>query len=914
MQHILIGLLAVLALPALLHAEPKKPNIVFILADDLGIGNVGCYGADRVKTPNIDALARGGVRHTHAYTAPLCGPSRALIMTGRYAFRTGATNQDATGQMKPANEKMIPKLLKPAGYVSSMIGKWGQLPLEPSDWGFDDSFRFKGSGVYWSTQEKPGRYVVNGVAKALKEKEYMPDLMHQHVVDFLRSNREKPFFLYYSMSHVHAEILRTPDSAADSKDLFADNLAYMDKLVGKLVAELERQKLREKTLIVFFGDNGTGKAQAKTSTIGGRALSGEKGSMLEGGARVPMIVNWPGVTPAGTVSTGLVDSTDFLPTLVELAGGKLPSGTVLDGKSFAWQIRGEKGAPRESVFIELARMWYVREAGWKLNEKGELFDMANAPFEEKLVAAGSRDESAQAARKRLQSTLNRLNPAGGILDRGDGTGRHANKQKKITANESPMPADALQPEPVWKTAGKPNVLFIVVDDLRPDLGCYGNTLIKTPNLDRLAARGTIFKRAYCQQAVCSPSRTSVMTGRRPDATRVWDLVTHFRTALPDTVTLPQHFKANGYHAAALGKVYHRGYEDGRSWSEPHWYPNGQTVDTDPADSTRRIVRKYGPGVDTKAESGKGPAFEVSGRKDDELPDGFTASEAVSRLHSLKSRGEPFFLAVGFQKPHLPFIAPKKYWDLYDPQIIPVPVTATLPKGAPAFAGHSNGELHSYANVPKEDPIPADFAKQLRHGYYACISYTDAQVGRLLDALEKEGLSENTIIVLWGDHGWQLGDHGLWHKHTNFELATRAPLLVSVPKQQRVGRKCEALVEFVDIYPTLADLCGLSAPQGLDGVSLKSLIEDPQGTVKKVAISQYPRGPKKAGAGPVMGYSIRNEQWRLTVWLNQKDGSTVATELYDEQNDPAETVNLADRPGQKALIEELSKYLPPVARK
>ena len=188
------------------------------------------------------------------------------------------------------------------------------------------------------------------------------------------------------------------------------------------------------------------------------------------------------------------------------------------------------------------------------------------------------------------------------------------------------------------------------------------------------------------------------------------------------------------------------------------------------------------------------------------------------------------------------------------------------------------------------------------------------MGRLLDALEKEGLSENTIIVLWGDHGWQLGDHGLWHKHTNFELATRAPLLVSVPKQQRVGRKCEALVEFVDIYPTLADLCGLPAPQGLDGVSLKSLIEDPQGTVKKVAISQYPRGPKKAGAGPVMGYSIRNEQWRLTVWLNQKDGSTVATELYDEQNDPAETVNLADRPGQKALIEELSKYLPPVARK
>ena len=477
---------------------------------------------------------------------------------------------------------------------------------------------------------------------------------------------------------------------------------------------------------------------------------------------------------------------------------------------------------------------------------------------------------------------------------------------------------------------KPNVLFIVVDDLRPEMGCYGNKIVKTPNLDRLAARGMVFNRAYCQQAVCSPSRSSLMTGRRPDATRVWDLETHFRVALPDAITLPQHFKANGYYCAALSKVYHRGFEDGRSWSEPHWYPNGKTVDTDPKDWSKRITKNTGPGVEEYSKgkmpedndkpnvrpNGKpakiGPAFEVSPKNDDELPDGFTAKEAVKRLHDLKAKKEPFFLAVGFLKPHLPFVAPKKYWDLYDPATIPLPTIEKLPQGAPSFAGHANGELHNYVGVPAGNPIPADFAQKLRHGYYACISYADAQIGRLLDALDKEGLADNTIIVLWGDHGWQLGDHGLWHKHTNFELAARAPLLVSVPKQKTAGQKCDSPVEFVDVYPTLAEICGLPIPKGLDGTSLKPLLENPAAeTAKTVAISQYPRSVGKTDLGQLMGYSIRDERWRLTVWRNRKDGKIAATELYDEKNDPAETVNLAEKPEHKAIIESLSKHLPPL---
>jgi arylsulfatase A-like enzyme len=478
-----------------------------------------------------------------------------------------------------------------------------------------------------------------------------------------------------------------------------------------------------------------------------------------------------------------------------------------------------------------------------------------------------------------------------------------------------------------RAAQRPNVLFIAVDDLRPEMGCYGNPVIKTPNFDRLAARGMVFNHAYCQQAVCSPSRSSLMTARRPDATRVWDLVTHFRAALPDAVTLPQHFKANGYYCAALSKIYHHGYEDGGSWSEPHWYPNGQTIDTDPADWTKRIIKQIGGGVreyvnapmpadndkpnaGKRAKAPKGAAFEVSPKSDDELPDGYTVAEAVRRLHELKLKHQPFFLAVGFLKPHLPFVAPKKYWDLYDPEKIPLPAIDHLPDGAPTFAGHDNGELHSYANVPKNNLIPADFAKTLRHGYYACVSYTDAQVGRLLDALEHEGLADNTVIVLWGDHGWQLGDHGLWHKHTNFELATRAPLLISMPSQKTAGRKCDAPVEFVDIYPTLAEVCGLPVPSGLDGVSLRPWLDDPAAPAKKVAISQYPRGGAQTGNRSLMGYSIRDSRWRLTLWRDRNNDEIVATELYDEQYDPAETVSLAHRPENKAIVNELSQHLPP----
>lgn len=432
-QSIFILILSVtLIIPCISKAQkkvPQKPNIIFILADDLGYAEVSCYGSDKYQTPNIDKLAAEGIRFTNAFANPLCGPSRAIILSGRYPFRTGGTNQDACGLIKPSAETMMPVYLKQAGYVTTMIGKFGQMSFEPSDWGFDDYLRYKGSGIYWNTQEKGKTYTQNGVEKELKDNEYMPDLMHNQVVEFIAKNKDKPFFVFYSFSHVHTEILPTPDSKPGSKNIYADNVSYMDKLVGKLRNELDRLKLSDNTILVFFSDNGTATGQSDNATIGGRRLSGQKGSMLEGGSLEPLIVFWPGVTPAGKVSHDLISSTDFLPTFSEIAGVMLPKDKILDGISFNAQLHGKKGNPRSSVFVQLANMWWVRNKDWKLNEKDELFDMSKAPFEEIAVPADTKNPEAIAARKNLQAELERLNPAAGYKDTGNGTGRHANRNK-----------------------------------------------------------------------------------------------------------------------------------------------------------------------------------------------------------------------------------------------------------------------------------------------------------------------------------------------------------------------------------------------------------------------------------------------------------------------------------------------------
>jgi len=429
-KTLLINLLGLLPLAALHAANPapaakkeSKPNIIFILADDLGIGNVSCYGADNFKTPNVDALAKSGIRFEQCHASQVCGPTRAQLMTGRYAFRTGMTANTAGHLLKPDKEIMMPKVLKPAGYVTAQCGKWDQLPLQPGDWGFDEYLRFQDSGIYWNTQNKGDTYTLNGKVVPLHDGEYMPDRMHNFVVDFMERHKEQPFYVYYSLSHVHGEILPTPDTVPGTTDPFVwfqDNVTYMDKLVGKLVSELDRLKLRDNTLIVFAGDNGTASPWYKRSTVHGKALSGHKITMLENGALVPCFANWPGKIAANQVTKNMVNICDFFPTFAEIAGAKLPADVTLDGRSIAPQIMGQSSTwPRSWIFVQWRNEWFDREAGWKLNQAGDLFDMSGAPFTEPLVPADTKDETAIAARKRLQGVLDQLNPAAGITFKND---------------------------------------------------------------------------------------------------------------------------------------------------------------------------------------------------------------------------------------------------------------------------------------------------------------------------------------------------------------------------------------------------------------------------------------------------------------------------------------------------------------
>jgi len=445
--------------------------------------------------------------------------------------------------------------------------------------------------------------------------------------------------------------------------------------------------------------------------------------------------------------------------------------------------------------------------------------------------------------------------------------------------------------PALAQAKRPNVLFIAVDDLRPELGCYGAKTILTPNIDRIARQGMTFLRAYCQQAVCSPSRTSVMTGARPDTTKVWDLVTHFRDAMPDTVTVAQHFRQNGYFVQGMGKIFHPGYDDPRSWSTPWQTPDAPSY---AAVKTAVVVDE-----DAKKKSKNGPAFESGNVPDDFYKDGKVAALAVETLGTLAKKREPFFLAVGFAKPHLPFVSPKKYWDMYDPAEIRLAPNPYRPKDAPDYALTTSGELRNYHGMPDNGPVPDDLARKLKHGYYAAASYTDAQIGKVLDQLDRLGLRKNTVIVLWGDHGWKLGEHGEWCKHSNVENDTNAPLLFSAPGMKAAGQSSKALVEFVDIYPTLADVAGLPLPRHLEGTSFKPLLDDPKRHWKSAAFSQYPRGRK------LMGYSMRTERYRFTVWLDRQDHSKVeAVELYDHQTDPQENTNIAGQPANSDLVNRL----------
>lgn len=472
-----------------------------------------------------------------------------------------------------------------------------------------------------------------------------------------------------------------------------------------------------------------------------------------------------------------------------------------------------------------------------------------------------------------------------------------------SAQSTTSQRESSQRESSQTNSNQLNVLFIAVDDLRPALGCYGDEVANTPNIDALASRGLLFRRAYCQLAVCSPSRLSLLTGRRPDTIKVWDLKTHFRDAIPNVVTLPQHFKNHGYHTQSLGKIFHGGgkpSKDPPSWSvEPRF------------DFVRDPKVRYALPSNLQGSGLKRAASESADVADNTYGDGITCDAALLTLAELKAKSQPFFLAVGFRKPHLPFCAPQKYWELYDREEIPLPACDQHPQNAPELATRSWRELEGYTDIPQDGQLSIDKARELRHGYYACVSYVDAQIGRLLDELTRLKLADNTVVVIWGDHGFHLGEQGLWTKANNYELSTRVPLIIAVPGQTDAGKRSNAIVELVDVYPTLADICGLDAVDGVEGISFNPLLANPDRAWKRAAYSQYPRartGNRHRGHGEIMGYAVRTDRFRYIEWREWESQRVVARELYDHDADPLECRNVAAQAQHAEAVDELARLL------
>jgi iduronate 2-sulfatase len=470
---------------------------------------------------------------------------------------------------------------------------------------------------------------------------------------------------------------------------------------------------------------------------------------------------------------------------------------------------------------------------------------------------------------------------------------------------------------------RPNVLMLLVDDLKPALGCYGDKWAVTPHIDALAARGIRFDRAYCNQAVCAPSRFTLMLGSHSTSTGLYGLGSQLRKQWPDAVTLPQHFaRHGGYSTESLGKVFHIGHGnegDPESFQQPHFHDKVieylDSRSTDGGQLTREEAYFTNQRLGQIRSLPRGAAFESPDVVDEQYADGRVAAETIKRLHAAAARQQenatPFMIVAGFARPHLPFSAPQRYWDLHDPATLPLAGNINLPAGAPEVAGKRGGEITNYKPVPQQGDIPSDLQRQLVHGYYASTSFVDAQIGKVLDALRVLNLQDNTIVVLWGDHGFHLGDLGIWTKHTNYEQANRIPIIIAGPGVAHPGSVTNQPAESVDLFPTLAALAGLPAPDGpqpIDGVSLVPVLSDPQARVRDHAYHAYPKRK--------LGRAIRTERYRLVEWKPFGDAKAPAEyELYDYEDDPQETVNLASqRPAVAAELQQiLARYPQPVAR-
>ncbi len=920
------------------------PNVLFISVDDLNDW-VGCLGGHpQVKTPNLDKLAASGVLFDNAHCpAPACNPSRTAIMTGISPHRSGLYRNGQKMREVLPDAELLPKYFSRHGYWAGGSGKILHYFIDARSW--DEYYPEKETEnpfpphVPWGKRPKslprggPWQYVeTDWHAFDVTDDEFGGDAkVADWVSAKLMVQQDKPFFLACGIYRPHEpwfvpkkyfdlfpldSIQLPPGYKTDDLDdlppagkrhgpnryfahirehgqwkraiqAYLASIAFADAMLGRVIDTLEKSPHRDNTVVVLWSDHGWHL---------GEKQHWQKFTVWRRVTRVPFVIRVPPGAPglpqgttAGSVCSKPVNLLSIFPTLTELCG--LPSKASHDGPSLVPLLRDPTSTWHHVSLTYLHRVgsFGLSTESWRyiryVEGGEELYHIESDPHEWTNLAAKPEHSDKLAELRALGPTT--FAPVAGATSR-------AKERQRGKPGES-----------------RPNILFIAVDDLRPELGCYGAEEIRTPNIDALAASGVRFDRAYCQSAVCNPSRASILTGKRPDEIRVWDLRAHFRDLNPDIVTLPQHFKRHGYYAVAHGKVFHNPLPDRQSWSEPNHWP--ERAKTWTADGRRQLARQRRKmRADGKSEVAiqrmRAPATEVQHVADSQTPDGEIADQAIASLRRLATNKErPFFLATGFIRPHLPFVAPREYWDLYDRGSLALAKNDHLPDGAPAMAMNTMYELRDYMDFagtpsPANGALSVDQQRRLKHGYYACVSLIDAQVGRLLRELDTLGIADETIVVLWGDHGWKLGEHRSWCKQTNYEIDTRVPLIVRAPGATANGSATDALVELVDVYPTLCDLAGIPTPSGLGGMSMTPLLAKPNRAWKTAAFSQFRRRVKGV---EYVGYAMRTESHRLVEWREKTTGKITATELYDHRVDAAEDRNIA---GSSKVVEELRAML------
>jgi arylsulfatase A-like enzyme len=887
-KSLIVGIFALLTLVLVIGScnveESPEPhyNIILIMADDLGAETIGAYGGSSYETPMIDQMAIEGVQFENAHSQPLCTPSRVKIMTGQYNFR----NYEEFAYLKPGSVT-FGNILKDVGYQTLVAGKWQlvrstkALPdvqgMDPVAAGFDEYFLWQ-----LTPEERRGRYWNPTIADntgltTYPETDFGPSLVNERVLDYMQRNREEPFFIYYPMILPHAPFVATPDypDAETEQERFGAMMAYVDKMVGNVRQKAIDLGIADRTVIIFTGDNGThGKI---TSTQNGVEVKGGKGKTDATGTHVPFIVWGPVVGEGGQKSLELVNFSDVLPTLVEVAGEKLPDGLTLDGRSLVPFIQNPGKTDRQQMFIHYEPRWgkqmerldrYAFDTQWKLYEDGRLFDLAADPGEASALAEDRVEADALLAKQRLNELI-------------EGMGQSVH----------------------FKEESQPNVLLIMSDDLNMDLGTYGHPLVQSPNIDALANSGVAFSHAYSQYPVCNPSRSSLLTSLYPEQNGVIGNGPNFRDKVPNVKTLPQLLKENGYWTGRVGKIFHYGVpneigtpgrDDPISWNDTV-NPIGIDANLGQEGKTERISEEI---------SNVGGALNWLSlpSEDSEHTDYKVATETIHLLeeHHPDKTGKPFFLAAGFYRPHVPSIAPSKYFDRYPLEDIVLPERRDDDR--------DDIPLAALADRPYQLDMTELQKKKVTQAYYATVTFMDAQVGRLLTALREQGLEDDTIVIFMSDHGFHLGAHDLWQKADLFEGSVRAPLIVSVPGAVANGKPSAAMVEYLDLYPTLMDLLGFEHPGWLEGQSLVPLLrgetEQHRPDSLSMARSVAFRVHKELEETSIMGYTLRTDRYRYTEWNEGEYG----VELYDYENDPMEFTNLAGKAEVKDIQETLAKRL------